>query len=95
MQNTANLSVSCIYRAPGSDVDIFCEHLDQLLTYANRSKTNFVCDDFDIDLLKQRTHTGTKRFLECMYGQGLYPLTVRLSRITINSCTPLDNIVNN
>ena len=51
------LIVSCIYRAPGSDVDILCENLDQLLIYANRSKTKFVCNDFDIELLKQETHT--------------------------------------
>ena len=95
MQKTTNLIVSCIYRAPCSDVDIFCEHLDQLLTYVNQSKTKFVCGDFDIELLKQETHTGTKRFLECMYGQGVYPLIVRPSRITINSSTPIDNIFNN
>ena len=69
--------------------------MDQLLTYANPSKTKFVCGDFNIDLLKQETHTGTKRFLECMNGQGLYPLIVRPSRITTNSCTLIDNIFTN
>ena len=87
-----NIIVSCVYRIPGSDIDRFCEYMDQLLTYANPSKTKFVCGDFNIDLLKQETHNGTKRFLECMYGQGLYPLIVRPSRITINSCTLRDNI---
>ena len=81
-----------MYKAPGSDIDRFREYMDQLLTYANPSKTKFVCGDFNIDLLKQETHSGTKRFLECMYGQGLYPLIVRPSRITINSCTLIDNI---
>ena len=59
------------------------------------SKTKFVCSDFNIDLLKQETHTGTKWFLECMYGQGLYPLIVRPSQITINSCTLIDNVFTN
>ena len=65
--------------------------MDQLLIYANPSKTKFVCGDFIADLLKLETHTGTKRFLECMHGQGLYPLIVRPNRITINSCTLIDN----
>ena len=95
MQKRKNIIVSCVYRTPGSDIDIFCEHMDQLLTYANPSKTKFVCGDFNIDLLKQETHTRTKLFLECMYGQGLYPLILRLSRITINSCTLIDNIFTN
>ena len=30
-----------------------------------------------------------------MYGLGLYPLIERLSRITINSCTLIDNIFTN
>ena len=30
-----------------------------------------------------------------MYGQGLYPLIVRPIRITINSCTLIDNIFTN
>ena len=87
--------MGCVYRAPGSDIDRLCEYMDQILIYANPSKTKFVCGDFNIDLLKQKTHTGTKRFLECMYGQGLYPLIVRPSRITINSCTLIDNILTN
>ena len=45
------LIVSCIYRTPGSDIDRFCEYMDQLLTYANPSKNKFVCGDFNIDLL--------------------------------------------
>ena len=57
------LIVSCIYRAAGSYIDRFCEHLDQLLTYVNQSKTKLVCGDFDNDILKQETHTGTKQFL--------------------------------
>ena len=61
IQKHKNIIVSCIYRTPGSDIDRFCEYMDQLLTYANPSKTKFVCGDFNIDLLKQETHPGTKR----------------------------------
>ena len=94
-KHKTNIIVSCVYRTPGSDIDRLCEYMDQLLTYANTSRNKFVCGDFNIDLLKQETHPGTKRFLECMYGQGLYPFTVRPSRITMNSCSLIDNIFTN
>ena len=69
----------------GSDINRFCEHIYQLFTYANPSKTLFFVE----------TLTGTKRFLEFMYCQGLYPLIVRPSQITINSCTIIENIFTN
>ena len=50
---------------------------------------------FNIDLMKYETHKGTKRFLDCMYGLGLYPLIDRPSRITTHSCTLIDNIFTN
>ena len=82
MQKHKNIIVSRVYRTPGSDTYRLCEYMDQLLT--------FVCADFNIYLLKHATHTGTKLFLEGMYGQGLYTLIVRPSRITTNSCTLID-----
>ena len=84
MQKHKNIIVSCVCIAQGTDIDRLCEYMDQLLRYANPSKAKFLCGDSNIDLLKQETHTGTKRFLECTYGQGLNPLIVRPSRITIN-----------
>ena len=58
-------------------------------------KSMFICGDFNIDLMKYETHNGTKRFLDCMYGLGLYPLIDRPSRITNHSCTLIDNIFTN
>ena len=58
-------------------------------------KSMFICGDFNIDLMKYETHNGTKRFLDCMYGLGLYPLIDRPSRITTHSCTLIDNIFTN
>ena len=53
--------------------------MDQLLRYANQNKQKFFCGDFNIDLLKQETHVGTKWFLNCMYGLGIYPLITNYS----------------
>ena len=90
-----NITVSCVYRTPGSDVDLFCESLEQIFSDVMPRKSMFICGDFNIDLMKYETHNGTKRFLDCMYGLGLYPLIDRPSRITNHSCTLIDNIFTN
>ena len=78
-----------------SDVDLFCESLEQIFTDVVLRKSMFICGDFNIDLMKYETHNGTKRFLDCMYGLGLHPLIDRPSRITTHSCTLIDNIFTN
>ena len=55
MQKHKNIIVSCVYRAPGSDIDRLCEYMDQILIYANPSKTKFVCGDFNIYLNRKHT----------------------------------------
>ena len=90
LKKHTNITVSCVYRTPGSDVDLFCESLDVV-----PRKSMFICGDFNIDLMKYETHNGTKRFLDCMYGLGLHPLIDRPSRITTHSCTLIYNIFTN
>ena len=55
MQKHKNIIVSCVYRAPGSDIDILCEYMDQILIYTNPSKTKFVRGDFNIYLNRKHT----------------------------------------
>ena len=43
MQKHKHIILSCVYRTPGSDIHRFYEYMNQLLTYANPSKTKFVC----------------------------------------------------
>ena len=57
--------MSCVYRTPGLDVNLFCESLEHIFTDVPR-KPMFICGDFNIDLMKHETHNGTKRFLDCM-----------------------------
>ena len=78
-----HITVSCVYRTPGTDVDLFCESLEQIFSDVMPRKSMFICGDFNIDLMKYETYNGTKRFLDCMtlYGLGLYPLIDRPRRI--------------
>ena len=68
-----NIIVSCVYGIPGSDVDLFCESIEQLFIDVMPSKYIFVCGDFNIDLPKHDTHWDNA-FLDCMSGLGLHPL---------------------
>ena len=68
---------------------------EQFYTDVMPSKSIFVCGDFNTDHLKLETHNGTKRFLDCMCGLGLYPLINRQSQIITDSCTLIYNIFTN
>ena len=68
------VTISCIYRTPGSNIDMFIESLDKIFT-DNKPKTSmFLCWDFNIDLLKYEEHVGSAKFIDTMYSNGLYPL---------------------
>ena len=61
-----NITVSCVYRTPGSDVDLFCENLEHIFTDVVPRKSMLIDGDFNIDLMKYETLNGTNRFLDCM-----------------------------
>ena len=90
-----NIIVSCIYRCPGSNTDIFSEHIVQLFFELTMRKTVFLCGDFNIDILKHKVNKGTKSFLDTMYSIGLYPLIDRPTRISNHSFTLIDNVFTN
>ena len=90
-----NSIVSCIYRCPGSNTDIFTEHILQLFFELTMRKTVFLCGDFNIDILKHKVDQGTKSFLDTMYSIGLYPLVDRPTRISNHSFSLIDNIFTN
>ena len=90
-----NSIVSCIYRCPGSNTDIFSEHIVQLFFELTMRKTVFLCGDFNIDILKHKVNQGTKSFLDTMYSIGLYPLIDRPTRISNHSFTLIDNVFTN
>ena len=40
-----NVIVTCVYRSPGSNVDVFSEYIEQLFTDISMRKSIFVCGD--------------------------------------------------
>lgn len=93
MEKTKNLQISCIYRSPGTDINIFTDHLTEM--YSNNNKNIFICGDFNIDLLKVHAHKPSELFLNSMYSMMFYPKITRPTRITSHSSTLIDNIFTN
>ena len=91
MENKKNVIVSCIYRAPGSNIDICKEWMEKIYTMS-KQKVIFICGDFNIDLLNPNNHKPTEDFINTMYSLSLYPKITRPSRITSHCATLIDNI---
>ena len=78
-----DVTVSCLYRTPGSNTNYFSEILYDLYSELSVSKMIFICGDFNLDILKHNSDHAAKHFLDTMYSLGVYPLIDRPSRITI------------
>lgn len=91
VERAKNISISCIYRTPGSCIDYFNTKIAEILE-KYKDKVTFVCGDFNIDLLKSNDHKKTAEFIDTMFSFGFYPLILKPSRITKDSATLIDNI---
>ena len=90
-----NFIISCVYRAPGSDLDSFFKYIELFLQSIKNNKSIYLCGDFNIDLLKEQTHKGTNDFLELLNSFGLFPTITKPTRVTSTSATLIDNIFTN
>ena len=86
--------VACIYRPPNSDMELF---LVKYTEFVNKfkGKIMYICGDFNIDLIKNKSHASTSRFLDLLYSFNFYPLIIKPTRITEQSATLIDNIFTN
>lgn len=94
MEKRKKLIISCIYRTPGSDIQLFTDHIEQLNTNMG-VKEVFICGDFNIDLLKAKWHRPTENVLNTLYSLAFYPKITRPTRITSHSSSLIDNIFTN
>ena len=92
LANCRHVVIACEYRAPGSDVTLFCDNIDRLFNQVAIKKAIFTCGDFNIDLFKHDSRSGTKYFLDLMFSLGMYPIITKPTRI---SKARIDNIFTN
>ena len=86
--------VSCIYRAPNTNVELFTKKCVEFLELY-KGKTLYICGDFNIDLIKYTQHTDTTAFLDTLLSYNMYPLICKPTRIGETSTTLIDNIFTN
>lgn len=87
------ITVSCVYRQPGSDIDVFIDNIEKL--YLHKKSDTYICGDFNINLLNHESHNGTRNFLNLLFSLGFYPLIDKPTRITNSTASLIDNIFTN
>ena len=69
-----NMILACVYRPPDTDIKHFTSHLTTTLDAISKGgKTCFLLSDFNIDLLKNESHTLTTDFLNMLFLCSIYP----------------------
>ena len=92
----SNAIIGAVYRPPGSSLGDFNEEFSELLTFlSNHSREIYLTGDFNIDLLKSEDHPMTNDFVNLILSHNLLPLIYKPTRITVDSCTLIDNILTN
>jgi len=96
-KNSKNIVCGCIYRHPHYDFSDFLFYLEAVLkTVACEGKEVYICDDFNIDLLKVNEITKHLNFYNLFCSYGFVPLIIHPSRVVENQQPSLiDNIFSN
>lgn len=89
-----NTIISCVYRTPGSSLEVFNKWIEATFTLTF-NKSILICGDFNIDLLKSNSHKSTNDFLQTMYCLNFHPSITKPTRISLESATLIDNIFPN
>ena len=94
-----SIIIGVIYRPntqPRADLDEFTDNIYTITSkISTENKHAYIMGDFNIDLLKFRTHEKTNDFINSMITKGYLPLITKPTRITAQSATLIDHIYSN
>ena len=94
LNDRKTVSVMCMYRTPGTSIDIFNQHIENVLK-ETKNKIAYIYGDFNINLIKYDEHVHTQQFLDLLLRYGFIPTIPRPIPITEFSATLIDNIYTN
>ena len=86
--------VGIVYRPPNCNIIDFNDAMSNILEKIGHHSC-FIMGDFNLDLMKHDKHPPTEKFLDVMYANHLIPVINRPTRVTMNTCTLIDNIFTN
>ena len=85
-----------MYRHPNGNLDVFQNYFNSILDKIHRQdKQCLILGDFNLDLLKYETHTGTDEFINNLGTYFFQPHILQPTRITDHTATLIDNIFYN
>lgn len=82
MGKKRNVIVSCVYRDPGSSIDVFKDIMGGIFANTNQ-KLNFICGDLNIDLLNPNKHKQTDEFYDTLFSMSLSPMITKPNYVII------------
>jgi len=89
----SNIIISCMYRPPASNSDLFNKEFDTFLCSVKPRKKNYVfAGDLNLNLLKLKQHAPTNDYYNTIVAQCLTPLITKPTRVTEFMATLIDNI---
>ena len=92
--NEFSCVIGAIYRPPNSNVIMFNEKLNDILSQVSHMSC-YIIGDYNIDLLKHGSHSETEQFLDIMYSNSLIPMMYKPTREASTTETLIDNIFTN
>ena len=91
-----NVIIGVIYRPPGTDLEIFNEHISILLNkLKNEYKFCYLMCDYNVNLLNYGKHRETTDFVDALHSNSFVSLINRPTRVNGDSATLIDNIFTN
>ena len=91
-----NVIIGVIYRPPDKDLGMFNENINDLFdTLSGERKYCYLMGDFNINLLNFDKHAETTSFVDLLHAHSFVSLINRLTRVTTNFATLIDNIFPN
>ena len=92
-KNCNQVIVGSLYRPPNMTESRFVEDINELNhRVKNEGKELIFGMDHNMDLLKSGEHNLTQKFIDCLLDHDILPTITRLTRITRNTATLIDNI---
>ena len=91
-----NVIIGVIYRPPGTDLEIFNEHINILLNkLKNDYKFCYLKCDSNVNLLNYGKNRETTDFVDALHSNSFVSLINRPTRVNGDSATLIDNIFTN
>ena len=93
-RNGSQIRVGSVYRSPNTDISKLIEHLESVSAQIKTRNNHelIIGMDQNLDLLKSDEHASTRKFLDTILDNELWPVITRPTRITQHSATLIDNI---